>query len=132
MIYLDTSVALAHLLAEDLHLADELWTEALVSSRLIEFELWTCLHARGLAVSHGAAVRALLGRLAILELTPHVLSRALERFPVPVRTLDALHLASADFLRCQKQSVEMASYDERMAAAARKMGFSISRLASRS
>ena len=132
MIYLDTSVALAHLLAEDLHPADELWAEVLVSSRLIEYELWTCLHARGLAVSHGAAVRALIGRLAILELTPQVLSRALEPFPVPVRTLDALHLASADFLRGQKQSVEVASYDERLAAAARKMGFSISRFGSRS
>jgi len=31
MIYLDTSVALAHLLAEDRHPPDNLWTEVLVS-----------------------------------------------------------------------------------------------------
>ena len=127
MIYLDTSVALAHLLGEDRHPADDLWTEVLVSSRLIEYELWTRVHARGLAASHGPAVRALLGHLAIVELAPHVLARALERFPVPVRTLDAIHLASADFLRSQKQTVEIASYDERMTTVARKMGFSISR-----
>jgi PIN domain len=125
MIYLDTSVALAHLLAEDRHPPDELWTEVLVSSRLVEYELWTRLHARGLGGSHGGAARALLGQLAMIELSPTVLARALEPFPVPVRTLHALHLASADFLRSQKQEVQMASYDERMCAAARKMGFAI-------
>jgi uncharacterized protein len=127
MIYLDTSVALAHLLAEDRHPPDGLWTEVLVSSRLIEYELWTRLHARGLASTHGAAARTLLGHLAMIELSPSVLSRALEPFPAPVRTLDALHLASADFLRGQKQSVELATYDDRMLVAARKMGFPLSR-----
>ena len=127
MIYLDTSVALAHLLAEDRRPPDELWSEVLVSSRLIEYELWTRLQARGLASSHGAAARTLLGHLAMLELNPSVLARVLEPFPIPVRTLDAMHLASADFLRGQRQKVEIASYDERMSAAALKMGFSISR-----
>jgi len=127
VIYLDTSVALAHLLAEDRRPPDDLWSEVLVSSRLIEYELWTRLQARGLVGSHAAAARALLGHLAILELTPNVLARVLEPFPLPVRTLDAMHLASADFLRGQKQKVEIASYDERMSAAALKMGFSISR-----
>ncbi|HVR03564.1 MAG TPA: PIN domain-containing protein [Polyangia bacterium] len=127
MIYLDTSVALAHLLAEDRHPPDQLWTEVLVSSRLIEYELWHRLRARGLAGSHGAAARTLLGHLAIIELSPTVLTRALEPFPVPVRTLDALHLASADFLRGQRQTVEIASYDDRISAAARKMGFAVAR-----
>jgi predicted nucleic acid-binding protein len=127
VIYLDTSVALAHLLAEDRRPPDELWSELLVSSRLIEYELWIRLRARGLAESHGPAARALLAHLAILELTSNVLARVLEPFPGSVRTLDALHLASADFLRGQKQTVEIASYDDRMSAAARKMGFSISR-----
>jgi predicted nucleic acid-binding protein len=127
MIYLDTSVALAHLLAEDRHPPDALWTEVLVSSRLVEYELWTRLHARDLARSHGDAARALLARLAMLELSPVILARAREPFPVPVRTLDALHLASADFLREQKQEIQIASYDDRMTSTARKMGFSISR-----
>ena len=43
-------------------------------------------------------------------------------------TLDALHLASADFLRAQKQTVEIASYDTRLLLAARKMGFVVARL----
>ena len=128
MIYLDTSVALAHLLAEDRHPSDDLWTEVLVSSRLIEYELWTRLNARGLGPSHGDALRELLARLAMLDLSPVVLARATEPFPVPVRTLDALHLASADFLRAQKQTVEIASYDTRLLLAARKMGFAVARL----
>lgn len=129
MIYLDTSVALAHLLAEDRHPPDVLWSETLVASRLLEYELWTRIHARGLSVSHGEATRAVVGRVAFLELVPHVLARALEPFPVPVRTLDALHLASLVFLRDQGLDVSLATYDERMQVAARGMGVAVSVLA---
>jgi len=45
----------------------------------------------------------------------------LEPFPVPVRTLDGLHLASIEFLRGRRQTVELASYDERLLAAARAL-----------
>lgn len=126
MIYLDTSVALAHLLAEDRRPADALWSETLIASRLLEYELWTRIYARNLASSHGDAVRALLARVALLELAQPVLERALEPFPVALRTLDALHLAAADFLRRQGQTVAIASYDDRMLEAARKLGFPIS------
>lgn len=125
MIYLDTSVALAHLLAEDRQPAEALWGETLVASRLLEYEIWTRIYARGLASSHGEAVRALLARVALLELAKPVLERALDPFPMPVRTLDALHLASADFLRRQGQAVAIASYDERMLQAARLLQFPI-------
>lgn len=121
MIYLDTSVALAHLLAEDRTPPPSLWEETLVSSRLLEYELWNRLHARRLATSHGEHARELLQRLALLELAPPVLARALEPFPVPVRTLDALHLASLEFLRGQQQDVTLASYDARMVDAARRL-----------
>jgi hypothetical protein len=49
VIYLDTSVALAQLLAEDRLPAERIWDEQLVSSRLLEYELWNRLHARGVA-----------------------------------------------------------------------------------
>ena len=109
MIYLDTSVALAHLLSEDRIPPDSLWDQTLVSSRLLEWELWNLLHARGSAATHGEYARELLQRLPLVELAPTVLARALEPFPVPVRTLDALHLASIDFLRAQRQDVALAS-----------------------
>ena len=36
--------------------------------------------------------------------------------------LDAIHLAALEFIRAQKQSVQLASYDERLLAAARFLG----------
>jgi uncharacterized protein len=121
VIYLDSSVALAHLLAEDRFPPEELWQRQLVSSRLLEYEVWNRIHARRLDRSHGDAVRALIGRVALLELSTPVLARALDPFPIPVRTLDALHLASMEFLRLRQQRVELASYDERLIAAARTL-----------
>jgi|SRR5579862_458895 len=121
MIYLDTSVALAHLLAEDKRPPETLWRETLVASRLLEYELWTRIHGRRLGATHGEAVRALVGQVAMLELAAPVLARALEPFPFPVRALDALHLASIEFLRAQGQTVELASYDRRFIAAAQAL-----------
>ena len=127
MIYLDTSVALAQLLAEDCRPPVSLWSQTLVASRLMEYEVWTRLHARQLADSHGEAARSLIGRVAFLELSPPVLARAREPFSgsVAVRTLDALHLASCDYLRNQGQSIALASYDRRMIAIARAMNISL-------
>ena len=121
MIYLDTSVALAHLLAEDRSPPATLWQEQLIASRLLEYELWNRIHARGLSRSHGEEARLLIGHVALIELAPQVLARALEPFPIPLRTLDALHVASLEFLRERGQAIELASYDERMLAAARAL-----------
>ncbi len=125
MIYVDTSVVLAQLLAEDRRPPSRLWDEILVASRLMEYEVWTRLHARQLAESHGEPARLLIGRIALLELSPPVLVRALEAFPRSVRTLDALHLASCEYLRNQGQSIELATYDGRMIALARVMNIPV-------
>jgi hypothetical protein len=90
--------------------------------------MWTRVNARRLTQSHGEALRLLLGRIALLELAPPVLARALEPFPVPVRTLEALHLASVEFLRGQGQSVSLASYDKRLKAAANCLSIPIAEL----
>jgi predicted nucleic acid-binding protein len=128
VIYLDTSVALAQLLAEDRRPPDSLWSRPLVSSRLLEYELWTRVHARGLGDSHGELVRQLVARVSTLELLSEVLTRATEPFPVPVRTLDALHLASLAFLVQQGVRLELASYDVRQLAAAEALDIPIYRL----
>ena len=128
MIYVDSSVALAHLLAEHHRPPASFWNGTLVASRLTEYEVWTRLHRRNLGKSRGEAAEALLKRINLLELSPPVLTRALEAFPVPVRTLDALHLASIDYLRQQGQAVELATYDRRMRAAAEAMGIPVAKL----
>ena len=128
MIYLDSSVALAQLLAEDRAPPTELWGEPLISSRLIEYEVWNRINARRLGRSHGEDARSLLARIALVELAPPVLERALEPFPVAVRTLDALHLASIAFLQSRGQTVELASYDDRLSHCARELGFQLATL----
>ncbi|HET8538954.1 MAG TPA: PIN domain-containing protein [Anaeromyxobacter sp.] len=128
MIYLDTSVALATLFAEDRRPADAFWREPLVSSRLLEYELWSRVNARGAGETHGDAVREVLARVSLVELAPTVLARALEPFPAPVRTLDALHLATAAFLLASRQRVELATYDGRMREGAKAIGIPLTAL----
>jgi hypothetical protein len=89
--YFDSSVALAYLLGEDRCPADVLWQQQIVSSRLLECEVWNRINARRLQDSHGDAVRGVIGRIAMIEMVPPVLRRALEPFPTSVRTLDAIH-----------------------------------------
>ena len=125
MIYLDSSVALAYLLGEDRTPPLFLWRSPLASSRLLQFEVWNRIHARGLTGTHSALVELLLKRITFLEMVAPVLHRALHPFPSQVRTLDALHLASAEFLRGQGEAVTIASYDTRLVTAARQLGFDI-------
>lgn len=56
MIYVDTSVALAYLFAEDRSPGENFWQETLVSSRLLAYELWNRVHARNLVQEHGEEV----------------------------------------------------------------------------
>ena len=99
---------------------DSFWNERLVSSRLLEYEVWNRIHARGLTRFYDA-VRELLGRIDLIELDSECLGGASEPFPVVVRTLDALHLASIEFLRDRHIDVELASFDNRMLLAAQAL-----------
>ena len=128
MIYLDASVVLAQLFAKDRHPPVDLWTQPLVASRLLLYEVWNRVHARGLGAEHADAARVVMDGVSLVELTPIVLSRALEPFPVAVRTLDALHLATIEFLREQGRSVELASYDQRLITAGAALGIPLSAL----
>jgi len=125
LIYLDTSVVLAQVLAEDVRPPEAVWREPLVSSRLTEYESWTRIHARGLGESHGEALQGTLARVSFLELAHEVVARALDPFPIAVRTLDAFHLASVEYLRGQRLEVELATYDERMRSAAEALGIAL-------
>ena len=123
MTYVDSSAVLAHLLTEDRRPSPALWKEKLVSSRLLQYEVWVRLHSRGLAETHGVAAERIIGATDLLELSGPVLGRALRPFPSSLRTLDALHIASMVHLRDNGERVELASYDRRMTAAAETMGF---------
>ena len=127
MIYIDSSVLLAHLLMEEHRPAIAFWEQVSVSSRLLEYEVWNRIWARGLGPSHQDEVQATLRKIEMVELTRLSLRRALQPFPVSVRTLDAIHLATMDFIRESGESVWLASYDNRLIAAARALGIAIAR-----
>lgn len=124
MIYLDSSVVLAYLLAEDRRPSDSLWRSRLFSSRLLEYEVWITLNRRGFAERCGESARALIERIAFVSLNDRVLARALEPFPgaAAVRTSDAFHLATCDYLSGRGQRISLASYDRRLLDAADAMG----------
>ena len=128
MIYVDSSVPLARLLFEPRSPAAPFWQERLVSSRVLEYEVWNRVHAYGLISSHAEPARLLLMGIELLEMDRPMLARALEPWPMPLRTLDALHLATVEFLRAQGEQLELASYDNRFLAAARALGIPIAAL----
>jgi predicted nucleic acid-binding protein len=128
VIYLDSSVVLAHLLMEERRPPAAFWEQIPVSSRLLEYEVWNRIWARGLGQSHREEVRASLAKIEMIELTRRSLRRALEPFPVGVRTLDALHLATMGFIHDGGESLQLASYDNRLIAAAQALGIALAAL----
>jgi predicted nucleic acid-binding protein len=122
VIYVDSSVLLADLFAEPRSPPERLWDDDLASSRLLAYEVWNRIHAYGLVPSHGARARGLLARVNLTAMSEAALARALEPFPVAVRTLDALHLATIEFIRKSGEPVELASYDNRLLAVAQALG----------
>ena len=128
MIYLDSSVALAQLFGEGRAPDAGFWSNQLIASRLFEFEVWNRVHARSLGMALGDDVRRLCRRMEFVELVRPVLSRVLRPFPIAVRTLDAIHLSTIDFLRRDGRIVQLASYDNRILEAARAMGVPIASL----
>jgi predicted nucleic acid-binding protein len=129
VIYIDSSVLLSDLLAEARSPPAALWDEEdLASSRLLAYEVWNRINAHGLMVPLRVRASGLLARVSFTEMSEQVLARALEPFPVVVRTLDALHLATMEFLRSEGEPVELASYDNRLIAAARTLGIAFATL----
>jgi hypothetical protein len=125
VIYLDSSIVLAQIFAEDRAPPETLVQGALTSSRLLEYEVWNRVHARGFTRSHGDATHRLLRRISLIDLSEEALARSLYPFPLAVRTLDGLHLATVEFLRASGEDVELASYDRRLVAAAQALRITI-------
>ena len=128
MTYVDSSVALAYLLAEPRSPPTGWWQKSLTSSALLEYEVWNRVTALGQSVSLAAEVQALLNRISLIEMDRPALARALEPWPLPVRTLDGLHLATMDWLRSNGEVIELASYDNRLRAAAQALGIPLDAL----
>jgi predicted nucleic acid-binding protein len=78
------------------------------------------------AADRRARLNSAAARWHRLRIGAEVVDRAKLRFPnEPIRTLDALHLASALIGRSAVAGLEMLSLDERVRAAASQLGFDL-------
>ena len=90
----------------------------LVSSALARTEvLRALLPAGGIAMSRS---REVLRRLDLVRINDRVLDMAGTLEPAQVRSLDAIHLATAQLLG--EDLAQVVTYDDRMAEAARSLG----------
>lgn len=132
--YLDTSALLRVILREPDAL-DELRTyDGLVSSELIAVESARTidrLRIQGaLSLEEASerirAVNEWLESVDLVLLRPAVLSRASEPMPLPIGTLDAIHLATALIWRERVGALpEVVTHDAALGAAARAFGFDV-------
>jgi len=93
-----------------------------VSSALARTEVLRSLLASG--DDAVAAGRAVLARCDLVRVNDRVLNLAGTLSPAELRSLDAIHLATAERLR--DEISELVVYDQRMADAARQLGHRVS------
>lgn len=122
MIYLDSSVVLSRLLAEGVSPPDLFWGFPLVSSRLLQYEVWNRAYAYGLDAAASDDARLILRHVLFVEMSREILDRALFPLPVSLRTLDTLHVVTMDYLHRQEEGLTLASYEHRLLAAAAALG----------
>ncbi len=125
LVYLDTSAFVKLVIPEPetAALVTALTTEArLVASEILEVEALRA--ARRASGDDGAtAARAQLAGVRLLPLTAQIRRRACELEPVTLRSLDAIHIATA--LDLGERLTCMYAYDARMAGAASDAGLRV-------
>lgn len=137
IVYAESSAVLAWLLGEPvqdvvlgvLSSADEVVSSALTAVECTRGLRRARLDRRISASQEAGALRLLDGALAswhLLDLTEDILGAARGVFPrEPVRTLDALHLASAVALYQATGHLDMLSFDERVRGNAADLGMTV-------
>ena len=122
LVYLDSS-ALVKLVVtepESMALIERLeeWPRR-VSSALALTELPRALERAGLGAPAQRRAREVLGRIALLDVDRRILTTAAALEPSTLRTLDAIHLATALAVREDLELV--VTYDRRLRAAAERV-----------
>lgn len=126
MIYLDSSALLKLLIEENESTAVASWLSEhsaipVVSSELAKLEVIRAV--RRLEPTSVPAARVLVSQLDLIPLTGAVIDQATDVGEPPLRSLDAIHLASA--LAIGDDMTSLVVYDHRLAAAAAAAGLPI-------
>ena len=133
--YVESSALLAALLEHEptvlaaLRVAGRLVTSALTVAEASRGIVRARVSGRLTADQEAAAtrgLRTLQRRCAVVGVTDVVLTRAGRRFPVePVRTLDAVHLATIEMLADSPPLMTVVTRDDRVSNNARAMGYAL-------
>jgi hypothetical protein len=131
--YLDSSVLLRHILLGDSSIYHVLSYDQIISSELIEIESKRVIHRYRIEgdiddegfITAQERLHNVLAGISLIALSSVVKKRAMEAFPVHVKTLDALHIASVlVFTEAQNdKNVIIFSFDSGMNRCAKALGF---------
>ena len=130
--YLDSSVLLQHILLGDAGIKQVLACDRVISSELLEIECRRVLHRYRMQgnLDDSRYIEALerlervIAGVSILLLSLKVKKRASEAFPIIIKTLNALHLASALMFQAARPAEYLLifSYDVGMNRCAKALG----------
>ncbi len=131
--YLDSSVALRHILNGESGISLAFDGKKVYSSELFEIECRRVIHRCRMEgelndeklIIALDRLKKLLAAINLMSLSASVKKRAMESFPLIIKTLDALHLASALKLgeSIPGDSVIIYSHDKAMNQCAKVLGF---------
>ncbi|MEZ5126140.1 MAG: type II toxin-antitoxin system VapC family toxin [Thermoleophilia bacterium] len=133
-VYVDSSVLLRFVLGQPDTLEPRLEGEERVASRLVETEclrgIAALLHRGELgdeeAAERRVAVHAYVRRLRRVSVSDAVLRRAGDASPLPLKTLDAIHIATALLWRDYRDpELVFATHDHQQARVALALGFEV-------
>lgn len=131
--YVDTSVLLRVALGEPRPLREWRSIELASSSELVRIESLRSIDRARLLLQlpdaelaeRREAVLDILSGFHLARLDARVLARAADPFPTLIRTLDAIHLATALLIRVQHEELVFATHDVQLGTAARAVGFKV-------
>ncbi|MBA3690101.1 MAG: type II toxin-antitoxin system VapC family toxin [Actinobacteria bacterium] len=123
MLYLDSS-AIVKLVAREAGTTELVQTvradPEVVSSALAWTEVVRAVRRSG---GRSARAEAVLERIALVPIDDGIIRSASRLFPTTLRTLDAIHLATA--LSLEADLAALVTYDERLAGAGRRTGLEV-------
>lgn len=133
--YLDSSLVLRYILKGESTIKHAFAFELVVSSELLEIECRRVLHRCRMQgelndhtfVTAVSRLEKVLAGIALIGLSVEVKKRAMDSFPVVIKTLDALHLATALFCaeKRPEEKIHVFTHDEGMNRCAAVLGFGV-------
>lgn len=132
--YMDSSAILRMILGEPDGFTGWDRCSILVTSALAEVECLRTLDRIRLTnrlsaketIARRESLFRILESMKIVEISASIIRRASEPFPVPLKTLDAIHLATALTWRdVEGKDLTMVTHDQALAAAARSFGLPV-------